>query len=120
MMAWLKWITILQVFIIFSAIHLAEFQELSDVMKNKLYKFISNAGSMIKHGSLTMQGLEDAMTNSFKIKKGAAKLLLDKFNSLSSKPQKDSPPASSSSCAKGDLMCEIKGVFASGSTQPPV
>ncbi|XP_043646274.1 uncharacterized protein LOC122615303 [Drosophila teissieri] len=120
MMAWLKWITVLQVLIIFSAFQVAEFQQLSDVAKNKFYKVVSNAGSTLKIASVTLESVKDAVDNVYKMKKGAAKHLVDLFSFRSSEPQKRSPPATSSSCAKGELSCEIKVVFGSGSTQQPV
>ncbi|KRJ98069.1 uncharacterized protein LOC26536095 [Drosophila yakuba] len=120
MMAWLKWITILQVLIIFSAIQVAEFQELSDVLKKKYYNAVSNAGSTIKSASVTLESVKDVVDNVFKMKKGAAQRLVDLFSFRSSEPQKNSSAASSSSCAREDIRCEIEGVFGSGSIQQPV
>lgn len=58
------------------------------------------------------------MRNVIKMKKGAAKSLLDLVSNRILKPEKDAP-ASLSSCGEGELVCEIKGVLAAESTQQP-
>ncbi|XP_033154948.1 uncharacterized protein LOC117137528 [Drosophila mauritiana] len=112
MMASLKWIAILQLLIIFGALGKDEVEELTDVVQEKLYEAISKTGSAVKSGSAS---LDKAVNNVIKMKKGAAKSLL---NLVSQRTLKDAP-ASLSSCAEGHLNCEIKGVQVPGSTQQP-
>nr|ACQ73724.1 seminal fluid protein 26Ad [Drosophila melanogaster] len=116
-MASLKWLAILQLLIIFGALGHAEVDEITDVVKEKLYEAISKTGSTIKSGSASLQSLDDAVRNVIKMKKGAAKSLLDLVSNRILKPEKDAP--ASLSCGEGELVCEIKGVLAAESTQQP-
>ncbi|XP_032579848.1 uncharacterized protein LOC116801934 [Drosophila sechellia] len=115
MMASLKWIAILQFLIIFGALGKDEVDELTDVVQEKLYEAISKTGSAIKSGSAS---LDKAVNNVMKLKKGAAKSLMDIVSQRTLNSEKDAP-SSFSSCAEGDLNCETKGVQVAGSTQQP-
>ncbi|XP_017120518.1 uncharacterized protein LOC108141583 [Drosophila elegans] len=97
----LKWITFLQLLIIFNAFWSVELKSIFPSAQQGIYSALSGAGLT---GSLAMENLAEAINNMSNIPKGVGQSIKDLFGSKKQTP-----------CAKVDILCQIN-IFGLGQT----